>query len=78
MKLTTLFILSIIIAAFIFLLSRTQYVEPSRGASLAPPEVKKAMQKMGPHKDYRLLPSSEGEKRRLEVLVKGKWLKLRY
>ena len=37
------------------------------------PEIKEAIYKMGPGKDYRLFPDG-----RLEVKVEGKWLRLRY
>jgi len=37
------------------------------------PEIKSAIYNMGPGKDYRLFPDG-----RLEVKVKGEWLRLRY
>lgn len=37
------------------------------------PEIKATVYKMGPMKDYRLFPDG-----RLEVMVKGKWLRLKY
>lgn len=37
------------------------------------PEIKAAIYKMGPMKDYRLFSNG-----RLEVKVKGEWLRLRY
>ena len=36
-------------------------------------EIKRAMNKMGPYKDYRILPN-----KKLQVKVKGKWLFLKY
>ena len=63
----------------ICLLCRPQYVVPSTNSGLASPAVKRAMQKMGPLKTYRLHPpSGEEEGGRLEVLVERKWLHLRY
>ncbi len=43
------------------------------GAMVAAPEIKRAMQKMGPWYEYRLFPSGV-----LEVKLNGQWLKLRY
>ena len=57
------------------ILGGTQYVEPSTAASLCLPEVKKAMLRMGPYKDYRLFP---GEGGRLEVRVGEEYLRLQY
>ena len=57
------------------LVGRTQHVEQSTAVSLCSPEVKKAIKRMGPYKDYRLFPGIGG---RLEVRVDGDWLKLRY
>ena len=37
------------------------------------PEIKAAIYKMGPGKDYRLFSNG-----RLEVMVEGEWLRLRY
>ncbi len=42
-------------------------------AKVASPAVKRAMQKMGPLKAYRMLPCGT-----LQVKVKGKWLRLKY
>ena len=64
------------LSIIIYLLFRVQYVQPSIEASLTSPAVKRAMEKMGPLKTYRLYPLSEGG--RLEVMVEGKWLRLRY
>lgn len=59
--------------AFLFLfLSTPQYIQRGSG-KVASPEIKAAMIKMGPLKDYRVLPNG-----RLQVLVKEKWLYLKY
>ena len=44
----------------------------SRPAKLAPEHIKRAMLKMGPGKNYRILPNGK-----LQVEVKGEWLNLR-
>jgi len=41
-------------------------------AELAPPDVRRAMLKMGPMKNYRVLPGGQ-----LQVEVSGEWLNLR-
>jgi len=70
----TLLILSlyVLLGLLIYLFNEPCYVQGGH-ASVASPEIKRAMKKMGPLKDYRLLPGG-----RLEVLVEGKWLRLRY
>lgn len=42
-------------------------------AKVASERVEKAMRKMGPLKDYRILPNGK-----LQVSVEGKWLYLKY
>jgi len=46
------------------------YVQPGR-AGVAPEPIKRAMLKMGPYKNYRIIGG------RLQVQVKGKWLNLK-
>ncbi len=68
--------LGILIAActwFTTYLFTPQHVQPGTLAGVVSPEIKRAMRKMGPMKDYRILPNGK-----LQVMVKGKWLNLRY
>lgn len=48
------------------------YVAPGHG-QVAPLPIKKAILKMGPYYDYRLLPDKT-----LQVQLNGKWRRLRY
>ena len=65
------------IACCLFIALLIYHNDPPRVTSgiafLASQEVKQAMKKMGPGKNYRMLPDG-----RLQVLVEGKWLRLRY
>jgi len=70
-SLCSLFVGSLTI--FILFLSTPQYIQRGNG-KVASNEIKAAMRKMGPMKNYRILLPEE----RLQVLVKGKWLYLRY
>ena len=48
-------------------------IEYKSNNKVCSPEIKAAIYKMGPGKDYRLFPDG-----RLEVNVKGEWLRLDY
>jgi len=72
MKTLSILSLYILLGLLIYLFNEPCYVQEGY-ASLAPREIKRAMEKMGPLKDYRLLPGG-----RLEVRVEGKWLRLCY
>jgi len=48
-------------------------IEHKSNNRVCSPEIKAAIYKMGPGKDYRLFPDG-----RLEVKVEGEWLRLRY
>lgn len=70
MKLLTILSLSFLAFFFLFL-SIPQHIQNGSG-KVASEEIKRAMIKMGPMKDYRVLPNGK-----LQVLVKGKWLYLK-
>ena len=72
MKKTALGILIALSLAALYLHTRPMYVQPGV-AKVASPRIKKAMQKMGPMKNYRVLIDS-----RLQVMVNGQWLYLKY
>ena len=63
--------ISISACAFIWWWNQPCYVQTGK-AGLVSANVKRAMQKMGPYKTYRLLPDG-----RLQVDVNGEWLYLR-
>lgn len=60
-----------IVIIFIILLSHIE--RPKTVTKVAPPEIKQAMIKMGPYKDYRMLDDET-----LQVKVNNKWLRLRH
>ena len=72
MKLLLIITTAIVITTTAYYLTSKEVVKSGVAAGLAPPEVVRAMKKMGPLKDYRLFPSG-----RLEVRVNGKWLYLK-
>ena len=72
MKKTALGTLIILSLATFYLYTRPMYVQP-RVAKVASPRIKKVMQKMGPMKNYRILTDG-----RLQVMVNGQWLYLKY
>ena len=61
--------LSILFVCYIY----SAPMEYKSRSGVCSPEVKAAIYKMGPGKDYRLFPDG-----RLEVSVSGKWMRLRY
>lgn len=62
--------ISILIVCFIY---ASPFDYKVSNAGVCSPEIKKAIYKMGPKKDYRLHPSGK-----LEVKVNGEWLRLNY
>ena len=59
--------------AIAYTCTRPMYVQPGISSGVVSAEVKKAMLKMGPMKNYRILVDG-----RLQVMVNGQWLYLRY
>jgi hypothetical protein len=72
MKKITLGILITFSLAALCLHIKPMYVQPGV-AKVASPRIKKAMQKMGPMKNYRILTDG-----RLQVMVNSQWLYLKY
>jgi hypothetical protein len=72
MKKIALGILITLSLSTLYLHIRPMYVQPGV-AEVASPRIKKAMQKMGPMKNYRILTDG-----RLQVMVNSQWLYLRY
>ena len=56
-----------------YICTRPMYVQPGIAVSVTSAEVKRAMRKMGPMKDYRSLVDGK-----LQVMVNGQWLYLKY
>lgn len=73
MKQLILFILFFLTLATFYILLHPATVTRNPLSKVAPPEIKRAIWRMGPQKTYRILPSGE-----LQVKVKGRWLRLRY
>lgn len=65
-------LLGVGVSVFIYWWNQPVYINPGT-AKLTSVEIKRAMVKMGPHKTYRVLTNG-----RLQVLVKEKWLFLKY
>ena len=73
LKYITLGILITTCTWFTIYLLTPRYVQPNTEAKVASPEIKRAMHKMGPMKNYRILPNGK-----LQVMVENQWLNLRY